>query len=92
MIAFIRWILSLFTKETKSMSTLSQLFADAPAFLKIIQDGIAVEQSVAAKGFLASLSLIESYQADFEAALADIEAFFVAKAVAKGTVTAVPAA
>lgn len=70
-------------------STITDILADAPDFVKLVQDGVAVEQAVAANGFLAGFTTALTFQADIVKVYNDILALGVAKAVAAGTVTPV---
>lgn len=73
-------------------TTIADILADAPDFIKLVQDGVAVEQAVAAGGFLAGITTAMTFQADIVRVYNDILALGVAKAVAAGTVTPAPAA
>lgn len=74
------------------ISTIEDIVADAPDFLKLVSDGVAVEKTVAASGIIAGLSQAMTFQADAVKVYNDILALGVAKAIAAGTVTPVSAA
>lgn len=79
--------------ETMTVATtIADVLADAPDFIKLVQDGVAVEQAVAANGFLAGITTAMTFQADVVKVYNDLLALGVAKAVAAGTVVTAPAA
>lgn len=71
-------------------TTIADVLAEAPDFIKLFQDAIAVEQAVTTSGVIAGLTTLIGFQADIVKVYNDILALGVSQAVAAGTVT-VPA-
>lgn len=77
-------------EQTMSVvTTLSEIIAEAPDFIKIVQDGVTVVQAIEAKNFGAVVSGFPGYEADVVKIYNDIKALGVSQAVASGAVTAV---
>ena len=70
------------------VTTISEIVTEAPDFIKVAQDGIAVAQAIEAKNFAAIVAGFPTYEADLVKVYNDIKALGVAQAVAAGTVVA----
>lgn len=73
-------------------NTISQILEEAPDFIKLIEDGVAVFTDVKAKGVLAGFADVQKFEPDIARVYADIKALGVSQAIAAGTVVAPPAA
>lgn len=74
--------------EMSLVTSLSELLAEAPDFIKVAQDGAAVFAAIEAKNFSGIVTALPQYEADALKVYNDIKALGVAQAVASGTVVA----
>lgn len=68
------------------VSTIAEIIAEAPDFIKVIEDGVAIAQAIESKNFAAVIGNAAGYEADVVKAYNDIKALGVSQAVAAGTV------
>lgn len=73
-------------------TSLEQLASEAPDFIKVVEDGAAVAATFKSGGIVAAVMQAATFEADVLKVVNDLMALGVTKAVAAGTVTAVPAA
>lgn len=69
-------------KEFTMALSFQQILTDAPDFVKLVQDGITIEQAIEKNGWLATLPSLIQYQADAEKVFADIQALVAQPAAA----------
>lgn len=69
------------------ITTIAQVLAEAPDFVKVLQDGVAVAKAIESKDFAAIVAGFPTYEADVVKVYSDIKALGVSQAVAAGTVT-----
>ena len=69
--------------------TLAEVIADAPDFIKLLDDAVTIAAAIKAGKFSDVLANLSTYEADVLKVYNDIEAKAVANAIAAGTVTAV---
>ena len=72
-----------------TVSTIEEILAESPDFIKVLQDGVAVAQAIETKSFAAVVAGFGGYEADVVKAYTDIKALGVSQAIAAGTVTQV---
>ena len=61
----------------------AQIASDFPDFLKIIQDGVAIEADIQKSGFLVAVPDLLQYRGDIEKLFNDIAAFGATQGAAK---------
>lgn len=64
------------------VSTISEILAEAPTFIKVLEDGVAVFQAIEAKNFGAIVTALPAYETDVVAAYNAIKALGAAQAAA----------
>lgn len=76
--------------EMSVVTTITEILAEAPDFLKLVEDGSAVFADVKTKGVLAGFADLQKFEPDLVKVYNDIKALGVSQAVAAGTVVAAP--